>query len=58
MSIDLKIHTTSGEPIVVKNIDGYKDFQDFMNTNSHFKWIIFNDVAVPMDKVTKVETLK
>ncbi|WP_163051681.1 hypothetical protein [Bacillus cereus] len=57
-TLNLKFHTDSGEPVVVKDISGYKDFQDFMNTNSHFKWVIFNDVALPMDKVVKVEELK
>ncbi|MBK5492578.1 hypothetical protein [Bacillus sp. TH13] len=57
-TLNLKFHTNSGEPVVVKNISGYKSFMDFMNTNGHFKWVIFNDVALPMDKVVKVEELK
>lgn len=54
----LKFHTVSGETIVIKNIKGYESFSSFIETNSSFKWITFNDVAVPMDKVVKIEVIK
>ncbi|MBG9832135.1 hypothetical protein BTI679_30930 [Bacillus wiedmannii] len=58
MVLALKFHTVSGEPIVIKNIRGYESFSSFMETNSSFKWITFNDVAVPIDKVVKIEVIE
>ncbi|MFA2603633.1 hypothetical protein ABR763_01250 [Bacillus cereus] len=57
-SLSIKVTLVDGECVVVKNIQGYNNFQDFAATNNSFKWVTFNDVSVNMAHVVKLEELK